>query len=35
VRGVRRGGGHEQLSVIVRLAALGGTAPAQAGSQQQ
>jgi transglutaminase-like putative cysteine protease len=35
VRGVRRGGGREQLSVAVRLAALGAVTTAQNGSHQQ
>ena len=35
VRGVRRGGGREQLSVAVKLAALGTATTAQNGSHQQ
>ncbi len=35
VRGVRRGGGREQLSVAVKLAAFGAAPVAQAGSHQQ
>lgn len=35
VRGVRRGGGREHLSVAVRLAPIAGAAAAQAGSHQQ
>jgi transglutaminase-like putative cysteine protease len=35
VRGVRRGGGREQLSVLVNLAAIAGAPAAQAGSHQQ
>ena len=35
VRGVRRGGGREQLSVAVKLAALGAATTAQNGSHQQ
>jgi transglutaminase-like putative cysteine protease len=35
VRGVRRGGGREKLSVAVKLAAFGGATPAPAGSHQQ
>jgi transglutaminase-like putative cysteine protease len=35
VRGVRRGGGREELSVAVRLAPIGGTGAAQAGGHQQ
>ena len=35
VRGVRRGGGREQLSVAVKLAAFGGATPALASSHQQ
>jgi transglutaminase-like putative cysteine protease len=35
VRGVRRGGGREALSVAVRLAAIGSTVASQAGAHQQ
>ena len=35
VRGVRRGGGHEQLSVAVKLAAHAGAPPSQASGNQQ
>jgi len=35
VRGVRRGGGREELSVAVKLAAIGGTTASQAGAHQQ
>jgi transglutaminase-like putative cysteine protease len=35
VRGVRRGGGREKLSVVVNLAAIAGAPAAQAGSHQQ
>jgi transglutaminase-like putative cysteine protease len=35
VRGVRRGGGREHLTVAVKLAATGGGAPAPTGSQVQ
>jgi transglutaminase-like putative cysteine protease len=35
VRGVRRGGGREELSVAVRLAPMGASGPAQGGGHQQ
>jgi len=35
VRGVRRGGGREELSVAVRLAPMGGSAPAPGSGHQQ
>jgi transglutaminase-like putative cysteine protease len=35
VRGVRRGGGREQLSVAVKLAAVGGAPSSQGGGHQQ